>query len=310
MTDIMRTPTIVEEPKRELTPARKAYLENLLEQEGELIDEMQAIQTELDKLIKQNQRSGVLVNERSVNQKSNKIIDSHIAAMIGIIVLYNQKTGEVVTEYEKSRLASEFDSNKKIAFMANLLQSEIVADLKKVASRKFTVDGISIGARIKTIGESYKKTISDIIAVGIKDGLSAFQIAEKIDAIVIPDENMRRVSPYEYYRKRFGYKVNKVPPGRLAGSVSHNALRIARTEINQTYRLSTVRMHDGQPWLKAFRWLLSRAHPKRDICDDYHNKLFKSEADLPYTHPHCMCDVVPEFYPIDQALKRAKDFDV
>ena len=131
----------------------------------------------------------------------------------------------------------------------------------------------------------------DIITVDLKAGKSAKEMASDLDNFLKPDPNKPWTGPFQWYREKFGYKVAKQPAGRAAGSLHFNAIRIARTEINHTYRMSTLKLHDGQQWVDGYDWNLSPAHPATDICDDWaRGSPYRDQAEIEgLGHPHCMC---------------------
>jgi hypothetical protein len=51
------------------------------------------------------------------------------------------------------------------------------------------------------------------------------------------------------------------------GGTSYAAFRLGRTEINNAHHSTTIRLTKDQPWVKGYKWNLSRSHPKPDICD-------------------------------------------
>lgn len=159
--------------------------------------------------------------------------------------------------------------------------------------RNLFPDGITLGARIKTIESRYMQTVKDILYVGMREGKSAFEIAAEIDNIVVPKDWKTWVSPHEFYRDRLD-KTGKISSHiRKPGSVSYNSFRIARTEINQTYRDATVRVHGDEPWIKGFRWRLSAAHSIPCECEDMHDTVYPPGEVPPSPHPNCMCTLEP-----------------
>jgi hypothetical protein len=81
------------------------------------------------------------------------------------------------------------------------------------------------------------------------------------------------------------------------GGVAYAAKRLARTEINNAFHLSTIRYTRENPWVRGYKWNLSGSHGKPDVCNQYasedHDNLgagvFK-KANVPSKpHPHCLC---------------------
>jgi len=164
---------------------------------------------------------------------------------------------------------------------------------KGILYRPSRFDKVRLVHRIKSIERSAEKTVRNIIAEGYKKGKGAYKIAEDIDRYIKPSLRQPRVSSWRLYRDRFGKPMSYRPPVRT-GSVSYNALRIARTETADQYRLSMIEMAKDKPWIEGLNWVLSNAHPKPDICDDWADgSPYKPDDIIGFGHPHCLCH--PEY---------------
>lgn len=81
------------------------------------------------------------------------------------------------------------------------------------------------------------------------------------------------------------------------GGVSYAAKRLGRTEINNAFHTSTIRMAGQQPWTEGFQWNLSGSHPRPDICNEYADDdhdgigagIFKPKSVPGKPHPQCLC---------------------
>lgn len=89
------------------------------------------------------------------------------------------------------------------------------------------------------------------------------------------------------------------------GGVRYAAMRLARTEINNSFHAMSVEKADATPWIPYMEWNLSRAHPKRDVCnpvaeeDSGHGPGVYLTGKVPARpHPQCMCYVTPK--PIEE----------
>lgn len=150
----------------------------------------------------------------------------------------------------------------------------------------------SIGSRITTIEKESVNVVRAIIGVGVANGKSAKEIAFDIDQFIKPAPDGRAVSPFTWVRDYLGRaKVVKIERGIVpAGSVSYNSFRIARTEINNTYRAAVHELHKGLKWVKGYNWNLSPSHPKTDQCDSWAKGGPYTAAEISgFGHPHCMC---------------------
>jgi hypothetical protein len=86
---------------------------------------------------------------------------------------------------------------------------------------------------------------------------------------------------------------------RVPGGVSYSAKRLARTELNNAFHTTTVRMAEEEPWTTGMRWHLSGSHPRPDECNAYaesdHDDLgpgvFKVHNVPGKPHAQCLCYV-------------------
>ncbi len=156
--------------------------------------------------------------------------------------------------------------------------------------------------RIKSLQEGSERTVRNIIENGVREGKSAQDIAKKIEAYVKPNPNARTM-PYDEYRKRFNRPKSYKPPKTPAGSIKTNALMIARTEIAELQREFTSRRYKDKSWIRGFRWVLSRSHPAKDVCDLHAAKRYSKTDIRPFSHPHCICDWIAERF-TDAELER------
>lgn len=86
------------------------------------------------------------------------------------------------------------------------------------------------------------------------------------------------------------------------GGVSYAAMRLARTEINNAFHLTSLRYTREMPWVTGYKWNLSGSHPKGqpgDPCGDMasrnHDNLGRGvykKSNVPNKpHPQCLCYV-------------------
>jgi hypothetical protein len=113
--------------------------------------------------------------------------------------------------------------------------------------------------------------------------------------------------------KELADDVRKLIDPGVKGGVSHAAMRLARTEINNAYHAQSVDSARDKPWVKGVRWRLSNSHPKPDNCNLYataDNGLGKGvwPADrVPgKPHPNCLCYVVPELVSVAEFQQNLK----
>jgi hypothetical protein len=106
----------------------------------------------------------------------------------------------------------------------------------------------------------------------------------------------RGLSPRELAAEARKYILPTTP-----GGVSYSALRLGRTEVNNSFHAATAAYYEDNPFVTGMQWKLSGSHPHSDICDDYahenHDRLgagvFETSNIPPKPHPQCFCYVIP-----------------
>lgn len=82
------------------------------------------------------------------------------------------------------------------------------------------------------------------------------------------------------------------------GGVSYAAKRLARTELNNAFHRTQVRLGEGNPWVAGQKWNLSTKHPRADACDPYAHEqhyeggdpgVYRADKVPRKPHPQCFC---------------------
>lgn len=180
----------------------------------------------------------------------------------------------------------------------SVLSSAPTGPLRAMLQGRMYSDGRSLSDRIWTETGRLKGGIEEVVAQGIAQKRSAFQIARDLENFVNPLEK----EPFEW---------NRIYPGiPFPLMTEYNAQRLARTSINHAYWASNKEVAKLNPLCQGMQWLLSPSHQTRqvlqygpDICDTYaeHDEglgkgVFPIDK-LPMPHPQCLCNqvqVVPE----------------
>lgn len=143
----------------------------------------------------------------------------------------------------------------------------------------------TLSERVYRNGRSGVKTVEKIINQGLLSGRSSREIAKNV---------RRYISP------------------RTPGGMSYAALRLGRTELNNAFHQTSIRMAAEDPFTRALRWNLSRSHPKPDKCDEYANGTHTRGVntgefrigDVPSKpHPQCLCFTTPVVISEDEFLR-------
>lgn len=142
----------------------------------------------------------------------------------------------------------------------------------KVYSKKWSFSKAIWGANEKT-----QKDINTIVAEGIAQNKSAYDIAKDLEKYVDPSA-------------RKDWSWSKVYPGTNK-KVDYSAQRLARTLVSHAYQQAFVKTTQKNPFVTKYQWVGSNSHRICPICIDRDGKLFDKDA-LPLDHPNGMCTFV------------------
>lgn len=171
------------------------------------------------------------------------------------------------------------------------------------AFQKRKVQGLNLSDRVWKCTEQHKQQIELAIDVAIGEGKSAQQLARELQKYLQqPDKLFRRVRD-KYGNLQLSKAAAAYHPGRgVYRSSYQNAMRLARSVINEAYRTAEWERWQRLDFVVGFRIGLSNNHtiinskgepePLTDICDELagdYPKTFKFVG----WHPNCRCVVTP-----------------
>ncbi len=171
------------------------------------------------------------------------------------------------------------------------------AALKAFKARKTA--GMNLSRRVWNLTQQYKSELEMALDCGIRDGLSAQEMARQLKQYLnYPDKLFRRVRD-RHGALRLSKAAAAFHPGRGVYRSSHkNALRLAGTETNIAYRTADHERVQALDFVLGIKIVLSNNHtirnskgqrvPLTDICDELagnYPKGFKFTG----WHPNCRC---------------------
>ena len=136
----------------------------------------------------------------------------------------------------------------------------------------------SLSSAIWTDSKMKQNEISRIVAKGIAENKSTYEIAKQLQMYVNPN----------------AYKQTIIPGTRKV--VDYNAQRLARTMVSHAYEESFVSLTKYNPFIDAYRWVTSGGDRVCPLCveratmDDYGlGEGIYPKDQLPLDHPNGMC---------------------
>lgn len=134
--------------------------------------------------------------------------------------------------------------------------------------------GYTLSNRLWDIEKNTMKDIYTIVAKGIAQNMSTYDIAKQLEKYVNPSA-----------RVNMGFGVhNRV--------VDYSAQRLARTLIQHAYQQTLVALTKDNPYVHGYIWHANGEHAC-ELCEERDSQHFTAE-DLPLDHPNGMCTMEPD----------------
>lgn len=130
---------------------------------------------------------------------------------------------------------------------------------------------MTLSDRVYRNGRRSVTAVEGIINQGLLTGRSAREIARMVRSYINP---------------------------RTPGGMSYAAMRLSRTELNNAFHETSLRLAKDDPFVQAVKWNLSGSHPKPDVCNDYATQVTRRggnpgeyvPSEVPSKpHPQCLC---------------------
>lgn len=172
-----------------------------------------------------------------------------------------------------------FDENEANVMFTNVPDSTV----RNLVTGQIYDSGWSLSKAIWGDNEKTLKDIYKIVAKGVSENKTAYDIAKELESYVNPNKKL----PWNTNGKD-GVRIYKK-------KVDYNAQRLARTLVQHSYQQSFIATTKDNPFVQDYVWLSngSRVCP---ICKARNGKHFSKDK-LPMDHPNGMCVMVPSVSP-------------
>lgn len=166
---------------------------------------------------------------------------------------------------------------------------------------------LKLSDRIWQNSENLMENVREIVREAVVLGQDAVQTARLLEQYVRKDTKT--------LTKSYPHMMEHLK-GRVPEDLSYEALRLARTETTAAFGKATVDAAQASPSYKGLKWVLSKSHPVRDICDELaaHDEGLGlgvyAPGNEPYfpAHPNDMCFLVPVHDQPEDFVKRLKQW--
>src|SRR4051794_17804835 len=158
--------------------------------------------------------------------------------------------------------------------------------------------------RVTTVRRGFERLVYQTVQRGVDEGIDPRKLAFAIRDAVVMTPPRTQTEAYREAAKLRNQASTYVYRGAPSGSIQYNSIRIIRTEMAGIYRRSVTDFYEDRPHTEGFDWVLSNRHVGPDRCDvNAQNAPYKSQAEVPSTHPMCLCRLVARIISQEQ-LKR------
>lgn len=161
--------------------------------------------------------------------------------------------------------------------------------------------GWNLSSRIWSDNEQTLRTAYQIVAKGMAENRTIYDIAKELEKYVQPGA-AKKWNPYimmkntktgEWERKKI-YKRQ----------VDYNAQRLARTLVQHGYQQSFIAVTEKNPFVLRYQWSANGSRPC-PLCQDRDGQTYE-KGDLPMDHPNGMCTMIPVID--DQMIDKLADW--
>ena len=150
-----------------------------------------------------------------------------------------------------------------------------------------------LSKRVWAIGEQFGKEMELAIDTALLNGTSAADLSREVRGLLKePHKLFRRVRD-ERGELQLSKAARAYKPGQgVYRSSFKNAMRLASTETNISYRSSDYERWNALDFVQGIEIDLSNNHPVYDICDELRGRYPKDFKFVGW-HPHCRCIATP-----------------
>lgn len=148
--------------------------------------------------------------------------------------------------------------------------TNVVHDAVEFVRHFVAADGLQLSDRIWRLDKNAQQAVANAIEAAVIQGHSASQAAADFLSRGLP-------VPADIARKIDAAKTGRIQQAAWRallhddGNAYEHAKRLFRTELNRAHGMAYIKSVEAHPDTVGTKFLLSPAHPRRDICDMHAN---------------------------------------
>ena len=219
-------------------------------------------------------------------------------------------------QFRYKRTEYKFKYNELLKKVGDKWRSAIILNefASKWYTRKYYNDGLSLSDRVWKYANESAQKIQNQIALNLRLGNSALNTARQIQ-----EANEQVIRIPKYLQKQIDLLDNKNLASNLIDNyvkktLHYNAMRVARTEINNAWKGSYKEKMDQLDFVENVKWNLSRSHKEPCNCETYASQdlyglgpgIYPKNA-VPHNglsaHPNCLCNITMILSPVKKWIE-------
>ena len=161
--------------------------------------------------------------------------------------------------------------------------------VKRLITGQIYQGGWNLSQRIWTDNQQTQKDIYQIMARGLTEQKSVYEIAKDLESYVRPSARL----PWNPVLAMKNTKTGKIEYKRIyKKQVDYNAQRLARTLAQHSYQQSFIATTQKNPFITEYIWHSNGSRPC-ELCQSRDGVHYKKD-ELPMDHPNGMCIMEPK----------------
>lgn len=192
----------------------------------------------------------------------------------------NNITVSGMNQVAKSVIDNTLDNLKGLGMTITGLMSRVPDDVvRSIVTGNVYETGWSLSNRIWGIQEKTMMDIHKVVANGIAQNKSVYDIAKDLEKYVDP-------------KSLKSWNWAKVYPG-TSKKIDYNAQRLARTLTQHAFQQATERTNNPNPFVEGYEWRSALIHGRTCKQCEERNGTIYPKGEVPMDHPQGLCTILP-----------------
>lgn len=241
-------------------------------------------------------KSNIWLGNAAIKKEVDVVMASFAASMKSLISTNMASSWNLADECNDKLITDYLKKTKVPEDVKRNMLSRNAPAFNSFVNRKKA--GLNLSQRVWNIQNGTKEQLELLMSSGITEGRAAARMAPDIRRYLKePNKQFRRIRDKQTGKLKLSNPAKDYHPGRgVYRSSYRNALRLARNEVNMSYRHSDTLRREKLPFVTGITVHLSNSHPTYDICDELQGD-YPKQFNFGGWHPNCICYTTAKLLP-------------